>query len=121
MDLEVEFVKQHIGMLKQTINVWMIMIKTLNDHMQNTQMQIICMDGQCQKLAVNGFKWAENLSKFNYRFIKNYNENSDKGYILEVDVEYQKNLLNSHRDLPFPPKRRRIRGVEKLFCSIEDK
>ena len=31
------------------------------------------MDGQCQKLAVNGFKWAENLSKFNYRFIKNYN------------------------------------------------
>ena len=33
MDLEVEFVKQHIGMLKQTINVWMIMIKTLNDHM----------------------------------------------------------------------------------------
>ena len=84
-------------------------------------MQIICMDGQCQKLAVNGFKLAENLPKFNYRFIKNYNENSDKGYILEVDVEYQKKLLNSHRDLPFPPERRKIRGVEKLFCSVEDK
>ena len=31
-----------------------------------------------QKLAENGFKWVENLSKCNYRFIKNYNENSDK-------------------------------------------
>ena len=29
---EVEFFKQHIGMLKQTINIWMIMIKTLNHH-----------------------------------------------------------------------------------------
>ena len=48
-------------------------------------------------------------------------ENSDKGYILEVDVKYPKRLLNSHRDLPFLPKRRKIRGVEKLICSTEDK
>ena len=30
MALEMEFVKQHIGMLKQTINISEIMIKTLN-------------------------------------------------------------------------------------------
>ena len=30
------------------------------------------------------------LSNFNEDFIKNYNENSDKGYILEVNVEYPK-------------------------------
>ena len=43
-----------------------------------------------QKLPVNGFKWVENLSKFNEDFIKNYDENSDKGYFLEVDI-IQKN------------------------------
>ena len=32
-----------------------------------------------QKLPVNGFKWVENLSNFNERFIKSYNENSDIG------------------------------------------
>ena len=28
-----------------------------------------------QKLPVNGFKWENDLSRFNKRFIKNYNEN----------------------------------------------
>ena len=45
-----------------------------------------------QKLSVDGFKWKENISKFNEDFIKNYDEDSNKGYILEVDVEYPKNL-----------------------------
>ena len=30
--IRAKFVKQHIGMLKQTINIWKIMIKTLNHH-----------------------------------------------------------------------------------------
>ena len=41
-----------------------------------------------QKLPVDGFKWKKNISKFNEDFIKNYDEDSDEGYILEVDVEY---------------------------------
>ena len=63
-------------------------------------MQTICMDGQChKKLPVNGFKWVEKskLSRFNKRFIKNYNENSDIGYCLEVNIDYQKELFNLHR------------------------
>ena len=54
-----------------------------------------------QKLPVVGFKWVENLSKFNESFIKNCDENSDKGYILEVDVEYPKSLHKLHNNLPF--------------------
>ena len=34
------------------------------------------------------------LSKFDEKFIKNYYEDSNKGYILEVDVEYPKDLHN---------------------------
>ena len=36
---------------------------------------------------VNGFKWENDLSRFNENFIKNYGENSDVGYFLEVDIE----------------------------------
>ena len=45
-----------------------------------------------QKLPVNGFKWVKKLSKFDERFIKNYDENSNKGQevVLEVDLEYAK-------------------------------
>ena len=39
-----------------------------------------------QKLPVNGFKWVEN-NEINEEFIKNYDENNDKGYILEVEVK----------------------------------
>ena len=61
------------------------------------------------------------LSDFNEDFIKNYNENSDEGYFLEVDIEYPKQLWNSHKDLLFLPERRKLEKVEKLVCSIEDK
>ena len=45
-----------------------------------------------QKLPVNGFmRYKKYLSDFKEDFIKNYNENSDEGYIIEVDVEYPKN------------------------------
>ena len=54
-----------------------------------------------QKLPVNGFEWLEELSEFDKRFIKNYDENSNKWYILEVTVEYPKIVFNLHSDLPF--------------------
>ena len=74
-----------------------------------------------QKLPVNGFKWVEKLSRFNERFIKNYNENSDIGYFLEVDIDYPKELFNLHKDLPFLPERKKVNKCEKLISSIEDK
>ena len=59
-----------------------------------------------QKLPVDGFKWVKKLSKFNENFIKKYDENSNKGYFLEVDLEYPKALFNSLKDLPFLPERK---------------
>ena len=53
--------------------------------------------------------------------LKNYNENSDEGYFIEVDIEYPKQLWSSHKDLPFLPERKIFEKVEKLVCSIEDK
>ena len=74
-----------------------------------------------QKLPVNGFEWGEDLLKFNASFLKNYDENSDKGYILEVDVEYPKNLRKLHSDLPFLPERMKINKCNKLVCTVQDK
>ena len=91
-------------------------------------MQTICMVGQClknyQKAVLNGKK---NMSKFTKVFIKNYDEDSDKGHILEVDVEYGKaryypeNLHDLHSDLPFLPERMKINKCTKLVCNLYDK
>ena len=70
-----------------------------------------------QKLPVNGFKWRKTMSKFTEEFIKNYDEDSDKGYILEVDVKYPKNLHGLHEDLPFLPERIKIGKCKKLVCN----
>ena len=51
-----------------------------------------------QQLPVNGFEWVKKLSKFDERFIKNYKENSDMGYFLEVVVLCPKNLFNLQKD-----------------------
>ena len=47
-----------------------------------------------QKLSVNNFEWIEDTSQFNEDFRKIYNEESDEGYFLEVDVQYLENYMN---------------------------
>ena len=74
-----------------------------------------------QKLPISGFMWIKFLSEFNESFIKNYQENSDKGYFLKVDIDYPKELCNFHKDWSFLPERKKVEKVEKLICSIEDK
>ena len=73
----------------------------------------------CQKLPVNGFKWVNN--EINKEFIKNYNENSDKDYILEVDAKYPRKLHDLQSDLPFLPKRMKIDKCKKLVCNLRNK
>ena len=75
----------------------------------------------CKKLPVGDFKWVDDLSIFTEDFIKNYDEDSDRGYNLEVDVEYPKNLHKLHSDLPFLPERMKIIKSTKLVCNIRNK
>ena len=45
-----------------------------------------------QKLPVYNFKWIEDPFQFTEDFIKNYNEESDEVYFLEIDVQYLEKL-----------------------------
>ena len=45
-----------------------------------------------QKLPVNNFEWIEESSQFNEDFIKDYNEENDEGYFLEVHVQYSEKI-----------------------------
>ena len=72
-------------------------------------------------MPVNGFNWKKNLSQFNKDFIKKYDENCNKGYILDLGVEYPKKLFNLHRHLPFLVERKKIKKRNKLVFNINDK
>ena len=74
-----------------------------------------------QKLPVNNFEWIKDISQFNEDFIKKYNQESHKGYFLEVDVQYLEKLHKLHNDLPFLPKRMKIEKVKKLVANLHDK
>ena len=53
--------------------------------------------------------------------LKKYDEDCNKGYFLEVDIDYSNKLFNLHKDLPFLSERKKVENAEKLICSIEDK
>ena len=75
-----------------------------------------------EKLPINGFKWVNDISGINEKFVKNYDKNnSDKGYILEVDVHYPSKLHKLHSDMPFLAERIKINKTEKLVCNLHDK
>ena len=60
------------------------------------------------------FELIKDTSQFNEDFLKNYNEESDERYFLEVDVQYPEKLRELHNDLPFLPERMKIEKVQKL-------
>ena len=74
-----------------------------------------------EKLPVKGFKWVNDISKIKEDFVKVYNKNDNKCYILDVDVDYPSKLQNLHSDLPFLPERMVINNTKKLVCNLNDK
>ena len=64
-----------------------------------------------EKLPVRGFRWMDDISRIDEDFVRGYDKNDIKGYILEVDVD----------DLPFLPERMVINNTKKLVCNLHDK
>ena len=71
-----------------------------------------------QTLGCKQFIWLINATKFSLliifntemkklnfykNFIRNHDEDSGKGYILEFNVKYPKELHKLHNDMPFLP------------------
>ena len=75
----------------------------------------------CEKLPVKGFKWMVDISGIDENFVKNYNKNSCKGYILKLDVDYPRELQDLHRDFPFLPEKIVVNNTKKLICNLQDK
>ena len=67
-----------------------------------------------QPLPTGGFGWV-NVKPDEISKLVN---SSNKGYILEVDVAYPRELHNYHNDLPFMCERKVINGVEKLIPNL---
>ena len=70
-----------------------------------------------QPLPTGGFRWVD----VNPNEISELATRTDKGYILEVDVSYPKELHNPHNDLPFMCERMEINGVETMVPNLRDK
>ena len=64
---------------------------------------------------------SNKINKINKDFIKSYNENDNKEYILEVDVKYPKRLHELRSDLPFLSERMEINKCKKLVCNLSNK
>ena len=77
--------------------------------------------GMCKKLPIGEFRWANKLSIYKEQAIKMYDENSDYGAILEVDVEYPVMMRIKRKDLPFLPQGKKINKVHKLVTTLDDK
>ena len=70
-----------------------------------------------QPLPPGRFKWVD----IKPNEIQKLTKHEDKGYLLEVDVSYPRDLHDSHKDLPFMCERLKIGGVEKLVPNLRNK
>ena len=78
-----------------------------------------------QNLPVGGFKWIEKPEIFNssemISRLAEQSEKDKKGYILEVDVEYPKELHDEHNDFPFMCEKKEINKVKMLVPNLSEK
>ena len=76
-----------------------------------------------QKLPVVRFGWTAYKSNIYEDFTKNYDENSDNGYIREVDIDYRLELQKIRSNVSFLPERTRIEKCKKMYiiCMTKKK
>ena len=74
-----------------------------------------------QELPTHGFRWVKNVEAFTPKKIAKLTLKNEKGYLLEVDVDYPKELHDKHDELPFMPEKLKIHKVEKLVPNLHNK
>lgn len=87
------------------------MILTRNLHISNIGMKTVYMVYS---------QWRNDEFNFYKSFIGNYDKDSDKEYILEVNVKYPKELYRRHSNRSFLPDKIKINKCEKLACNFFD-
>ena len=73
-----------------------------------------------EPLPTRGFILVD-PSEFTPDRIDSYANWNSKGYLLEADVRYPKELHDLHKDRPFMCEKMKINGVEKLVPNLNDK
>ena len=71
-----------------------------------------------QPLPTGGFRWIELGDRNPKTIVEELVEKRDRGYLLEVDVAYPKELHDSHNDLPFMCAKMKINEVKKLVPNL---
>ena len=77
--------------------------------------------GNVTKVAEYVSRWARYKFRFNRALLENYDEEIEKGCILEVDVNYPKSLHKLHSDLFFLPKGMKIEKCENPLFNMYNK
>ena len=70
---------------------------------------------------VNNFERIEDTFQFNKDFRKIYNEDSEKEYFLEINVQDFERLHEIHNNLPSLLEKMEIEKVEKLVATLHKK
>ncbi|CAG9840719.1 unnamed protein product [Diabrotica balteata] len=80
--------------------------------------------GMSYYVPYGGFEWIPLHEIYNYNILNCPND-SEYGYMLEVDIEYPKELFNSHKDLPLCPEHitppTSNSTIKKLLTTLYDK
>ena len=116
--------RQFIDMRRQTISTWVrSSILKKKAHSYRLYLDAVNLYGwaMSQQLPTGGFKWVVDVSRFTPERTGRLAKRGSKGYLLEVDVKYPKELHDSHNELPFMCEKMKINKVAKLVPNLYDK
>ena len=67
-----------------------------------------------QPLPTGGFRWVDVKPEE----VKELSTREDRGYVMEVDVFYPRELQDDHNELPFMCRKMKIGNVYKLVADL---
>ena len=76
--------------------------------------------GMSQKLPYKNFRWVNEKKLIGLNPL-HIDADDDTGYILQVDLEYPKELHESHNDYPLAPEALTINKIDKLTPNLNNK